>query len=187
MRKIILIAISFLFLFTLPYCVHAQENNSVRNSINMSIPSLSLISFNEGEQNITQQTEVKGDGQVSQIISSPGEETWINYASIVEEGFTNEITIQISSGYIPPGIQVKVLPGDYTGNGKGEVGTAAELIVLSQKPRAIIENIGSCYTGKGVNNGHKLSYIWETTDNNKNIEDYENYSITVTYTIKSSQ
>jgi len=187
MRNILLIAISVLFLFMVPYCANGQNNNSVKNTINMSIPSLSLISFNEGKQIVTQQTEVKGDGQVSQVISSPGEETWINYASIVEDGFTNEITIQISSGYIPPGIQVKVLPGDYTGNGKGEVGTAIEQIVLSQKPRAIIGNIGSCYTGKGVNNGHKLSYVWETTDNNKNIEDYANCSITVTYTIKSSQ
>lgn len=187
MRNLLLIAISFLFLFILPYCVNAQNNNSVKNSINMSIPSISLISFNEGKQSITQQSEVKGEGQISQVISSPGQETWINYASIVEEGFTNEITIQISSGYIPPGIRVKVLPSDYSGNGKGEVGTANEQIVLSQKPRPIISNIGSCYTGKGVNNGHKLSYVWETTNTNKKIEDYENCSITVTYTIKSSQ
>lgn len=162
----------------------AQEDASGKNIITMKIPALSLISFEGGEQIVTHPAET--DQRVNQIISSPGEETWINYASIVEAGYSNEITVQISDGYLPPDIRLKVVPGAYTGGGKGDIGQPADEIILTNTPKAIITNIGSCYTGKGVNNGHKLSYIYESLNTDQAIAKND-YDITVTYTIKSSQ
>lgn len=182
MKKLWVISV-LIFVFALSDGV-AQENASGKNIINMKIPELSLISFEGGEQIVTEASEP--DRHVNQIISSPGEETWINYASIVEAGYSNEITVQISAGYLPPDIRLRVIPGEYSGSGQGDIGQPADEIILTDTPKAIITNIGSCYTGKGTNNGHKLSYIYEGLDTNQDIRKND-YDITVTYTIKSSQ
>lgn len=175
---IILVALSFT-------SIYGQEDHVGENTINMTIPEVSLISFEGGERIITHNSE--NDGQINQIITPPTTESWINYASIVEAGARNEITVQISSGFLPPDVQVKIRPGAYTGDGKGDIGEPAQEVALSRYPKAIIKNIGSCFTGKGANNGHKLVYSWETTNESVNkLLESKDYSITVTYTIKSA-
>lgn len=185
MKQIETAGVLLFILFAITGNSFGQNDAVGENSINMRIPQVSLISFEGGERMITHESE--NDGQINQVITSPQTETWINYASIVEEGTKNEITVQISSGYLPPDVDVKIQPGAYAGEGKGEIGDPVSEVTLSRYPKTIITNIGSCYTGKGVNNGHKLVYSWETDEEVESEKlSKKNYSITVTYTIKSA-
>ncbi|HKL34590.1 MAG TPA: hypothetical protein VJ919_18765, partial [Tangfeifania sp.] len=58
-------------------------------------------------------------------------------------------------------------------------------VVLSNQPSDVIVDIGSCYTGKGINNGHYLTYKLEK---DKSSESYamlnqQNTSVNVVYTL----
>ena len=56
---------------------------------------------------------------------------------------------------------LKVEASGASGTGKGDLGLSSGVVTLSNQPTEIISNIGSCYTGKGVNNGHLLKYKLE--------------------------
>ena len=64
-------------------------------------------------------------------------------------------------GEIPKGIRVKLEASDVAGSGKGKTGQPTGVVTLSNEPSDVILNIGSCYTGKGLNNGHYLTYKME--------------------------
>ncbi len=59
---------------------------------------------------------------------------------------------------MPEGVQLVVEASEAEGSGKGKLGRPNGIVTLSNQPTEIITDIGSCYTGKGVNNGHYLSY-----------------------------
>ena len=51
------------------------------------------------------------------------------------------------------------------GKGKGKLGLPTGVVNLTNYPTDVIVNIGSCYTGKGISNGHQLTYKIETDNN----------------------
>ncbi len=69
--------------------------------------------------------------------------------------------MNLGLGNIPAEINIKLKTDPYQGNGSGELGLPTNPVILSTFPQPIIVNIGSCYTGKGEGQGHKLTYSWE--------------------------
>lgn len=90
---------------------------------------------------------------------------WINFTSAVSKnGSPRNLSIKIEDGNVPEGISLKVKTENYTGNGKGELGNKGEEIVLNKKFQTIVSNIRGAYTGFGINNGYKLTYILNVYD-----------------------
>ncbi len=90
--------------------------------------------------------------------------SWINYTSIVAEGLANKITVVLSN--LPPNFTtLKVEASVHTGTGDGIFGTKSTQLTLVSTSAAqdIITAIGSCWTGDGIANGHKLTYTWGIT------------------------
>ena len=84
---------------------------------------------------------------------------WLNYTILQRPPEpTFSISVQISSGTIPDGMELKVIAGPYIGQRGGQPGTSSGQIVLSGTPQTIIYNIGTCSTGAGINVGHQLTY-----------------------------
>lgn len=181
--------ISYFLLLFLTLCffsleTKAQTNNTAEMTVTVSIPAVALIDFEGNDRLIT----FKSPNQVEQIISPSGlNKTWLNYSSIIEKGSTNFITVHISSGNLPPETFIKLEISEDSGLGAGKMGVSSKQITLSHYPQNIITDIGSCFTGRGREKGHLLTYIWT------NIEDYtkslyskNEYLITLTYTITST-
>lgn len=170
--------------------VNAQINNTAEMSISLNIPAIALLDFVvNGSQIITYGYSNSAPNQVEQIITpTTSDHTWLHYSSIVESGMTNYITAHMSSGSLPADVSLNVLVGPDAGAGEGMKGTSIGQITLSSYPQNIITNIGSCYTGTGLNNGHHLTYIWENPESFNYRFYYENGNfIAVTYTITSTE
>lgn len=189
-KKIVLLISLVVLFFSFSTIVPAQNNNTAEMSITLKIPAIALIDFVvDGSQMITYNYSYSEPNQVEQIITpTTGDKTWLNYSSIVKSGLTNYITAHISSGSLPADVSLNVLIGADVGAGAGLKGTSIGQIALSTFPQNIITNIGSCYTGRGINKGHQLTYIWENPDSyNYSLNYEEGNAIAVTYTITSTE
>jgi len=109
---------------------------------------------------------------------------WINYSSIVSGKATREVTVQITGGDIPKGIELSVEAQQYAGDGQGTMGRAiSTAIVLDDKKAAtIIEGVGSAYTGNGAGSGHNLTYKIAQTGSYSDLEIADS-SLTIMYTL----
>jgi len=163
--------------------IFAQSKNSVDMPIVVSIPPIALVDFAGSDARITY---VSGKGTEQIITPSTLDKTWINYSSIVDEKSTNTISVNFTSGNIPPGLRIKLDVGQDAGAGDGITGKPIRQITLTSYPQEIITDIGSCYTGRGAQKGHQLTYSWEwlnSSDIDHSMTD--NVEISVTYTVTS--
>jgi len=174
----------------MPLTMFCQNTNTSEVNINLSIPPVSLINFAvNDEQLITYSYSAQAPNNMEQVITpTTGDKTWLNYSSIVNPGTSSYITVNISSGSLPADVSLRVLISEDAGMGSGSTGTPLGEIVLSSYPQNIIVNIGSCFTGSGVNKGHQLTYIWDNPEGFNYSYNYENGEpIAVTYTISSTE
>ena len=90
---------------------------------------------------------------------------WLNYSivhTLPEPAFS--ISVEISSGTIPDGMELRLVAGACTSSGGGQPGTPTGVITLSNQPQTLISNIGTCSTGTGINVGHQLTYSFVITN-----------------------
>ena len=163
--------------------ISAQGKNSVEMPIVVSIPAIALVDFAGYDTRITY---VSGKGAEQIITPSTLNKTWINYSSIVDEKTTNTISVNLTSGNIPADLRIKLDVGQDVGAGAGTTGKPIRQITLTSYPQEIITGIGSCYTGRGAQKGHQLTYSWEwlaSSDNDHSLIDP--VEISVTYTVTS--
>lgn len=108
---------------------------------------------------------------------------WLNYSSICRKNQKRKVTATVV-GEIPEGVILKLKAEDSVGNGNGELGKANGTVILSGSPTDVISGIGSCYTGRGVSNGHFLSYQIEISEDQL-FQNPENKvaSVNVVYTL----
>ncbi len=117
-----------------------------------------------------------------------GYSLWLNYSSIVEQGKTRKISAKLD-GELPDGLDFTAsATNDIADLGKGKWLECQKQRqqVLSSGETEIVKEIGSCYTGNGLNNGHKLEYtlrLEDADDVNYTILK-RNYNITVTYNFR---
>lgn len=170
--------------------VSAQNYNRGNMQMSFNIPALALIDFSSDvSKTITFSFSNIDPNQVEQIITpTTGDKTWLNYSSIVKAGHTNYITVHISSGSLPADVVLYLLVDPVIGANAGNTGFAKPQITLSYFPQVIIANIGSCYTGVGVNNGHHITYVWKNSEAYNYSLNYDNgKAIAVVYTISSTE
>lgn len=86
---------------------------------------------------------------------------WLNYSSIVSFGSHNKITVCAQGSQVPVDGKIRIQTDFYNESGGGELGLAADNLVLTNNPQELIGHIGSCYTGQGAGFGAKISYYWE--------------------------
>ena len=159
----------------------AQENNSVKMPIVLSIPSIALVDFAGTD---TRVTFISGKGAEQIITPSTLDKTWINYSSIVDGKSTNNISVNLSSMNTPAEIRIKLDVGQDVGAGAGTIGKPIGQITLTPYPQDIITGIGSCYTGRGAQKGHQLIYSWEwLPPYDIDHSSIDNIEVSVTYTI----
>jgi len=140
----------------------AQQDNVISLPVQLSITPKASLNL-AGENMMLRFTPDKGAEQI--ITPSTVGKLWLNYSSIIEGSSTNSIYVSLTSTNLPAEIMVKLTIGPDVGVGSGQLGTPAKPIFLSLTPQPIVTNIGSCFTGQGMNKGHELTYSWELAPN----------------------
>ncbi len=178
----------FILFFFLSNSIIAQkEVVSVKLPVQMSIPSGASLSLTGSDL----QFSIKGKGAQQIITPSSVGSVWINYSSVVAVNSANAISANLSTWNLPAEVAITLKVGPDAGAGFGQTGTATNSIILSPNPQVIITNIGTCFTGQGINKGRELFYTWVLRPGYDNEiltqDDLVGLQVAVTYTISSSK
>lgn len=143
-----------------------SQTNSATHKIDMEIPEvalLALVSDDASNLNFESNSPVEAGAPVdfSDVYQN---NIWINYSSINRDKNHSRKIVALLQGEVPQGIRLLVEASEASGTGNGRLGLSSGTVALSGQPTEIISNIGSCYTGKGANNGHLLRYKLEFDD-----------------------
>lgn len=158
-----------------------SQNNIARHQVGIEIPEVALLALvSENQHDI--QLNMSSPTEAGNAINASGAENksiWINYSSVIKEAEHNRKVVAMVQGEIPDGMQLMVEASNATGSGNGKFGEPAGRVELTNRPVDVITNIGSCYTGKGINNGHILSYKLEFDKANSNYTNLNQNQTTV--------
>lgn len=169
----------WIFLGWILGAVPLWAQNSGQVSLNLNLPSVSLV-------------DVEPGGDITLSLNNPTEAgmaatgtanntKWLNFTSSVVAGSNRRIVACISSGTVASGIGLRMYVNNYSGNGAGSLGFRISSILLNNTDQTIITNIGGAYTGNGPNNGYQLTYALEIQNYSQlRHEAYSNLSITFT-------
>ena len=176
-----LISASILILLSL-HCVAQWEEAYVEASI--TLPPFALVDIEPEDNNIYFSVlPAEAPGMPAQVIRSEDKPLVINYTSALSPtNTTRSIVAGLSVGSLPAGIELIVEASEYRGQGKGRFGIPAGKVSLSDNPKAIITDVGNCFTGNGEDNGHLLNLSVKISDFSK-INSANEITVSVIYTI----
>jgi hypothetical protein len=162
-----------LLIVFLPLFLQAQSNQSSHKA-NIEIPEvalLDLVSEEAGQTNLTVSAPTVAGNKLDVSTAQQNNGVWLNYSSIIRSQNHRRKVIAVVQGEIPAGLQLFVEASQPMGQGNGTIGQPIGKVALSGQPADVISDIGSCYTGKGVNNGHLLTYRLETDNSGDSMAD----------------
>lgn len=178
--------IAVLFIALFPVLGYAQ-NNIASHQLGVDIPEVALLGLVSGNENDIQLNVASPAEAGSAVNTTDVENTsiWINYSSVTRSKQQSRKVVALIQGDLPPGMQLLVEASHATGNGNGKFGTPVGEVPLTSQPTEIITDIGSCYTGRGLQNGHVLTYKLDFDPAAANYADLKKSgtSINVIYTL----
>ncbi|GLU56133.1 hypothetical protein Dfri01_55940 [Dyadobacter frigoris] len=109
--------------------------------------------------------------------------TWLNYSSI--QTSTTPKRVDVKAAPVITGLDIHLVAAIASAGTVGAKGTPNAGITLSTADQPLITAIGSAYTLNGANNGHQLTYSFDTVLDNANYGALRSGStaVTVTYTL----
>lgn len=184
MKTINIKAVFSILLLMFSSAVFAQWEVAELN-VQFSLPEIALLDIEPSTNNsidfvITPAAE---SGSLPEVVETSNQALWLNYSSSMVNSVNSRFVVaEISSGNVTRGISLFLEASEFSGVGGGQLGQSSGKIELSNQPKTIIANLGNCYTGDGVNNGHLLSYSIELKDYT-NLVSNGKTAFTILYTI----
>lgn len=164
----------------------AQER-SAEHQVKVKLPEVALLGLvAENSTDVSLMVNLPNEaGEVVKLNAVSKERIWVNYSSVVSKSVPARKVVAYVEGELPRGICLKVEASSFKGSGKGRLGKPAGIVTLSNEPADVIVDIGTCYTGKGIQNGHFLSYKLEQTDEETDLAmlEQQNLALNVVYTL----
>ena len=145
----------------------AQLYDESESAVSFSLPPVALLDIEPGINNSLyfSMSPALESGASPQFTETSNEELWLNYSSAVQNiNGSRAIVAQISGGSLPDGISLNVEASQSQGQGKGPLGQPAGKVALSGQPQTLIADIGNCFTGDGLGQGHQLTFTIELSD-----------------------
>jgi hypothetical protein len=150
-------------LFLLLLCPKLSAQTTASVGVSISLPSVALLDVepNTGGFNLNLTAPTEAGNPLT--TTATNNTKWLNFTSAVATGTTRKITVQLS-GSLPNGINLKLVTANYTGTGKGTLGSAVSPLYLSPTQQTVVNAIGGAFTGNGAGNGYNLTYSVEIAD-----------------------
>jgi len=157
-------------------------------NVRFSLPPVALVDIEPDVNNSIHFTVLPASesGASPQIRRTTNQTLWLNYSSaLTNPQNTRSIVAEISGGGLPEGVSLNVEASGHKGRGDGQFGQSAGKVELGNQPRAIITNVGNCFTGDGEGNGHQLTFSIEVADYSE-ISAADETSFTILYTLSDN-
>lgn len=172
----------------------AQDTNEDLHTVSINVPEIALLDLeSQTGTGISLNGTAPTEAGNKVVFNASNNDIWINYSSICSSGnqSTREITVQITDGDVPDGLELKVVAGEDVGLGDGAMGDAEEdaLVLNDQNAHTIIEDVGSAYTGNGPSKGHNLTYtLTQKSDAGSyaSLNFSQSQTVTITYTLSDN-
>jgi len=184
-----LLAISALMaLATSVFATEPDIDATATSHFNTNVTEMAVLNITAGAVDLVLVAPATGGAAIAAVSDHS---TYAQYTSVIGVGTTRTLDARISTGTLPTGTTLTLLPAATAGNGTkgtsvssaitlGTVGTLSGTTAAS-----IVTGIGSCNTGVGATDGVKLTYelsvqaigSLKTTATN---------DITITYTLTDS-
>ena len=145
----------------------AYSEGDSQADASLEIPELAIMDIEPSNTSISLGVSSPLEAGEGLRITEAGtdDSKWLNYSSSLASNATSRsISVQVSSGSIPTGLDLCLEASAYTGNGDGETGYPTGKLILSKTPQVLLSGIGGCYTGDGTYNGHQLTYSIQFND-----------------------
>ena len=185
-QKLLIVAF---FFFASANLFAQADTNKDSHSLTIGIPEVALLDIeSSASKAITLNATAPSEAGEKVVFEQTNNELWINYSSIVGNNSSRDVTVQITDGDVPNGIELSVQAKSYEGDGEGAMGKAvtSAIVLNDKKATNIIEEIGSSYTGNGATKGHNLTYkISQSTDKDaySKLNFDQSNTLTITYTL----
>ena len=177
------LVVFLLFLFYSP--CFSQSESECEGVVCVHIPTTSALEVvGSAGTSIQLNPEVSEAGGSLDVSSSSDSSLWVNYS--VTKGSINapnlRIEARLTSGSLPSGTSLQVVASECSGTGQGDFGVSSGVVKLSGQNQTVINDIKTCYTGTGIQNGHRLVYSLQVT-NYALLRATSAGSVTIMYTI----
>jgi len=171
--------------FTSLVFISLRSQSTAGSDCSLTIPAIALLDIEPANPPIVLYLDPPSEAGAPLTIGDGGANStkWLNYTSaLMADGPARTVTVKVTSGTVPPGVNLRVQAGPYTGAGAGTLGLSAGLVTLDNTAKTILTGIGGSYTGDGPNNGHLLTYSISIAD--YSLLDFSSSAVLqVTYTI----
>lgn len=149
--------LTFLFMIVLFFCKmgKAQDGLTASHTILFTIPHVAMVDI-EGGSSINLGLIGPTEAGMGMVGSTTNSSLWLNYSSTTNPSSSNSVMVKLDATL--PGLDLKVSASSDAGVGLGATGSPASTITLTTSEQNLITNIGTCYTGDGINNGHNITY-----------------------------
>jgi hypothetical protein len=161
----------------------AQDGISASHSISYTIPHVAMVDI-EGGSNVNLDLSTPTDAGLGMEASATNSSLWLNYSSTTNPSATNSVKVKVDA--LVPGINIRVTAAADANGGIGTTGSPSSVLTLQITDQNLINNIGTCYTGDGINKGHNITYSMVTTSYNLIKYEASPSPITITYTITNN-
>mgnify|MGYP006296066631 CR=1 FL=1 len=161
--------------------VSGVQAQTATHDLSITINGFQLIALNGGGTPVSFEIGAPSEaGEKPEIISSSGvSDNYLLYSSIFSST-DSKITAGLDADVESPlTLSVSATAASGGGGDKGDVQTGVE---LSNAAADVITGIGSCWTGLGTN-GAQLTYSLSIPDDVTDLDDANDQTLTVTYTI----
>lgn len=175
------------------FSTYAQNSTKNSHTLTIHIPEVALLSVQSTTNlPITLKGSTVTEAGKELIFNETDQSIWLNYSSIIGSKTepSRSISLQITQGAVPDGLQLSVNVKDDAGKGAGKLGKPINSIQkVTEGPIKIIEQIGSSYTGSGTYKGHNIHYNLTRTSETSSyalLDFDQSQSIAITYTLSDN-
>lgn len=165
----------------------SADDNDKFHTVTIGIPEIALLDLEAPSNNTAISLAGTHSGEAGDPISfdtATDSSLWLNYSSIVSSSSKRSVTVAITGGSVPGGLDLNVLASNCI-TGDGTIGTPTSKLTLTTSAQDIITNVGSAYTETGISKGHNLTY---SLSQKVGATEYANLKVdstilTITYTL----
>jgi len=157
----IITVLAFTLIVSAIQTVKAVDTNVSTSTISLGIPEVSLLKTSTGVINLSLLQRNAGQS----IETSKSDSTTRLLLSSVIRTTNRTLSAKITTGTIPTGTILKLIAKQPNASFIGSASTIGAEVTLDATDRAVITNIGTCYTGTAASDGFPLRFTYALDSN----------------------